>query len=86
MAAVLDGLPGLRLIAVVPAELKSALACLRRAIWASISERIDFRGTRTRPSSTDQALGRSETVRQGHRRSIVEVEEKNREGHRLTGS
>ena len=31
-------------------------------------------------------MGRSETGRQDHRRSIVEVEEENREGPRLTGS
>ena len=40
--AVSGGLPGLLLIAAVPAELKSVLACSRREIKASISERMDF--------------------------------------------
>jgi hypothetical protein len=46
----------------------------------------ECRGARTRPPSADQALGRSEAGRQGHRRSTVEFEEESREGRCLTGS
>jgi hypothetical protein len=49
------------------------------------AQKDERRGARTRPSSADQALGRSETGRQDHRRSIVEVEEEIREGRYLKG-